>query len=561
MIESTNKDLLWALYYESDAFSIGGDRIMGRQAAGHSMLKAYANDPCKHIGVYTKSKKFFDGFIDEFKPLLPQDAPNDIDITYIPFSNAQNLKQFGGIFLPSPDLQNLSDQRYFFGSNNHSIVGITHTTASQGVIDSLLNCYTSSLMPWDSLICTSRSVKNSINNIYEQYSDILKLRLGATKRPSFELPIIPLGVHLDDYELDDEEKYINRDSLGIKENDIVILFLGRLSFHAKAHHIPMYIALEEVSKSLPKDVDLHLVQTGWFANEAIESMFMNDSKIISPSIKCHFLDGRDQKIKKLSYSVADIFVSLVDNFQETFGLTPLEGMASGLPVVVSDWDGYRDTVRDSIDGFRIRTTTMRPGSGYNYALRHNLSLDNYDHYIGRTSQTVSIDINECIEKVLLLAKNKELRLKLGANARQRAKEFDWTIILKKYRELKVELDKKREFSITDNQTFLPPARIQDPYTFFSDYPTYTINDNTVISYNNIIKEISINELYELNSITFLDGVAPDPNSVEKIYIFIKETNIISFKSLMLHFKIDYLLLSKIILWLSKYGYLSLKNEK
>ena len=56
MIESTNKDLLWALYYESDAFSIGGDRIMGRQAAGHSMLKAYANDPCKHIGVYTKSK-------------------------------------------------------------------------------------------------------------------------------------------------------------------------------------------------------------------------------------------------------------------------------------------------------------------------------------------------------------------------------------------------------------------------------------------------------------------------------------------------------------------------
>ena len=125
----------------------------------------------------------------------------------------------------------------------------------------------------------------------------------------------------------------------------------------------------------------------------------------------------------------------------------------------------------------------------------------------------------------------------------------------------VELDKKREFSITDNQTFLPPARIQDPYTFFSDYPTYTINDNTVISCNNIIKEISINELYELNSITFLDGVAPDPNSVEKIYIFIKETNIISFKSLIVHFKIDYLLLSKIILELSKYGYLSLKNEK
>ena len=28
-------------------------------------------------------------------------------------------------------------------------------------------------------------------------------------------------------------------------------------------------------------------------------------------------------------------------------------MAAGLPVVVSDWDGYRDTVRDGVDGFRI----------------------------------------------------------------------------------------------------------------------------------------------------------------------------------------------------------------
>jgi glycogen synthase len=42
-----------------------------------------------------------------------------------------------------------------------------------------------------------------------------------------------------------------------------------------------------------------------------------------------------------------------DNIQETFGLTPLEAMAAGLPVIVGDWDGYKDTVRDGVDGFRI----------------------------------------------------------------------------------------------------------------------------------------------------------------------------------------------------------------
>jgi glycosyltransferase involved in cell wall biosynthesis len=30
-------------------------------------------------------------------------------------------------------------------------------------------------------------------------------------------------------------------------------------------------------------------------------------------------------------------------------------MAAGIPVVVSDWDGYKDTVRDGVDGFRIPT--------------------------------------------------------------------------------------------------------------------------------------------------------------------------------------------------------------
>ena len=51
-------------------------------------------------------------------------------------------------------------------------------------------------------------------------------------------------------------------------------------------------------------------------------------------------------------------MSLSDNFQETFGLTPLEGMASGLPVIVSDWNGYKSTVRNNIDGFKIPTYSL-----------------------------------------------------------------------------------------------------------------------------------------------------------------------------------------------------------
>ena len=41
--------------------------------------------------------------------------------------------------------------------------------------------------------------------------------------------------------------------------------------------------------------------------------------------------------------------------QETFGLTPIEAMACGVPQVVADWDGYRETVVEGETGFRVPT--------------------------------------------------------------------------------------------------------------------------------------------------------------------------------------------------------------
>ncbi len=48
---------------------------------------------------------------------------------------------------------------------------------------------------------------------------------------------------------------------------------------------------------------------------------------------------------------------MIDNIQETFGLAPLEGMAAGLPLLVSDWDGMKDTVSPDV-GFRVKTRSL-----------------------------------------------------------------------------------------------------------------------------------------------------------------------------------------------------------
>jgi len=53
------RDSLWALFYENEAYAVDGERIMGRQAAGNSLLKAYAYSSHSNVGVYARNKDCF----------------------------------------------------------------------------------------------------------------------------------------------------------------------------------------------------------------------------------------------------------------------------------------------------------------------------------------------------------------------------------------------------------------------------------------------------------------------------------------------------------------------
>ena len=77
---------------------------------------------------------------------------------------------------------------------------------------------------------------------------------------------------------------------------------------------------------------------------------------LCPSVRFLRLGGAEpvsEEVKRQALAAADVAVSLVDNAQETFGLAVAEAMAAGLPLVASDWSGYRDLVRDGIDGYLI----------------------------------------------------------------------------------------------------------------------------------------------------------------------------------------------------------------
>ena len=141
--------------------------------------------------------------------------------------------------------------------------------------------------------------------------------------------------------------------------------------------------------------------------------------------------GNNDKLK--AFAAADIFCSLSDNIQETFGITPVEAMASGLPVIVSDWNGYKDTIRDGVDGYCIPTFMPESGNGIDLAIRYALEVDNYDMYIGNISNSISVSDSFLLKALYKLITNDKLRVEMGENGKKRVSdEFDWSKIIIKY---------------------------------------------------------------------------------------------------------------------------------
>ena len=459
-----------AILYRPEAYSTTGKKLMGRHAAGEGFLKGFLQHAAvDRLFCYTPSREQAQAFL-----ATARTAGNPREVRWLSEADARSPAEAGTLYLPDPSLSAHAWRRRRFDQRGYSIVGVTHTTASAGAMDWISGMPLAPVQAWDALICTSNVVRDTVAFMLAEQAEFLRARLGAQHLPQPRLPVIPLGVDTAAFRPDPAKRAAARQALGIGTEDIAVLFVGRVSFHAKAHPLPMYLALEQVARANPKR-RIHLLQAGWFANTFIEGAFKSGAAQFAPSVECRFLDGRDFAARSGAWQAADVFTSLSDNIQETFGLAPIEAMAAGLPSVVSDWNGYRDTIRDGVDGIRVPTMIPAPGWGEDLADRHAAGIDNYDHYCGYTSQFVAVDPAACAAAYARLVDDPSLRRRMGEAARQRAAaEFDWKVVIARYQELWAELAEIRK-SAPESAPRMPthpanPAR-PDPYQAFASYAT------------------------------------------------------------------------------------------
>jgi glycosyltransferase involved in cell wall biosynthesis len=377
-------------------------------------------------------------------------------------------------------------RRKAVGDRAYSLVGLIHTIAPPAVRDYIAASALAPVQPWDALICTSPSVQTAMEQMFDEWSGYLADRFGGNRRPKPHLPLVPLGVDLPAISAaadDGAARAAIRAEFGLADDDVMVLWVGRLSFFEKAFPQPMFRAVEEAAVATGARV--HFVHAGWFpGGEQDQRRYENAAKAYAPSCTVHFLPGDDRARIGALWAGSDLFISLVDNIQETFGITPVEAMAAGLPVVVSDWDGYRYTVQDGVEGFLIPTLGGPEGRlGYSMSTRHTLLMDSYQGYAGMVAQHTAVHVGKAAEAIAALIASPDLRRAMGAAGRVRvAAMFDWPVVVEGIKALIGELAAIRAgaSAVGDPSWSLNPVR-GDPFRDFAGFATSVLDGRTRLS--------------------------------------------------------------------------------
>lgn len=456
-----------AIWFSPDGYD-PDKGVNGRRMAGDSFLRGWF----RHAGVeewlgvaHSPSSER------AFRALAEMHRPGDA-VRMERLENARAIAPVGTMFFSGPNFDVETWRRAIWGATAYSICGITHTISTKAVMEGAWHLRASPQAEWDAVICTSRAVKAALSTQLDMIDDFLANRFGSVMPPRAQMPIIPLGVECDAFSPDPKAGAALREELGIANADSVALVVARLSPHEKFDPLPVYLALQRAQAGTGRR--LHLILYGDFADEYGRRIFLATAGEVMPDVTLHHLPHRDAERRLAALSAAEMFLFPIDNLQESFGIAPVEAMAAGLPVVASDWDGIRDTV-DGDAGIRIPVIGARVEHVTGTGLRYQGGTDNYVQYLSQLSAVTAIDVAKMADAVRALMTQPDLRAKMGAAGRARARSlFDWSAVVPVMQDLFAELGAIRQRADPARHPPIPAARLPvapSPALYFSSFPT------------------------------------------------------------------------------------------
>ena len=314
-------------------------------------------------------------------------------LSHLPAAVREQLHCF---LSPGTESHRLAQVRASLPEHPYPILTIVHAV---NWMDALANYagLVLSLTSYDVIVATSCAAEQALHAILDWIEEATEMRCRA------RIVRIPLGI--DSKSVVRCDRQVARGFLGIPDTADLVLYVGRLSDEYKA--------------------DLtSLLRAATLRRLATELGLATCVQIVE--------DPADTT-RNLLYAASDVFVSPSDNIQESFGVALLEAMAYALPVVASDWSGYRDIVRNGESGFLIPTTWDPVAAGATSVLA---PLDTTYGVPSLLARHTSVDVDALEARLVELIAAPDLRRRLGQCGRHITEQvFDWEVVANAYRDL------------------------------------------------------------------------------------------------------------------------------
>lgn len=176
--------------------------------------------------------------------------------------------------------------------------------------------------------------------INQEDYDLCKRKFKKCK----DIQYIP-GVGIDeakfDFEMSEKEKHDLRKSVGVKDDDFVIIYPAEISKRKRQIWL-----IETINDLLKKNSNIHLLLPG---KDSLDGKCQELVKELGLEKQVHFL-GYRKDIPKL-LKISNLAISSAN--QEGLPVNIMEAMYVGLPIVASDCRGNRDLIQDNINGYLV----------------------------------------------------------------------------------------------------------------------------------------------------------------------------------------------------------------
>lgn len=472
-----------------DPFFEGGG-VMGRIAANTGFLRALLTaDPFDAYHFFLPDDaqiRIFKSFLQ--KETVPQEKVQCFTRQHLPAALASTSYYCAHLSDCMTSLPALSRVRSSYSKEAFPITGVTHSLSYSRFAPLFLSHLWPGASQRDCIVVTSDSAKAMIEKTFTWLRD--GYGVDAYSHPGPSLAQVPLGIDAENMPAPGPKARRDaRDLLGLPQERWTLLCFGRLSPAHKYDVVPLLRALQRAIAQGMDSALVTLVLAGWTDSGSGGSSggAVDTWKALAANlgIHVHVLRRPTEEQKRHCYLAADCFVSPSDNIQETFGLTLLEANLAGLPVVASDFNGYRNLITHEVNGLLVPSYAF-PADPDLDALGQLLRDDTQHFFL---AQQTALDVPKLADALLRLYSDPAMSARLGMTGRALVHgRYAWPRIIDAYCRLWEQLwrmpwpEPESPHAVSVLEGGPPPSHpLHFPYAkLFADHPSDRLRGENLV---------------------------------------------------------------------------------